>query len=454
MPYHVKKGLIMPKVSIIMPSLNVRKYIRPCIESVLGQTLSDMEILAIDAGSDDGTAEILEEYAHRDSRLRVFHSDKKSYGYQVNLGLGQAAGEWIGIVETDDIVAPEMYETLYRTALAEGLDYVKCGFSCFVETDSGLRWHQSGGMCVSDMSLLGKRISPKNMPELAIQDYYLWAGLYRREFLRDIRLSETPGAAFQDIGFIFQTLSKADRAVYLHDELYFYRQTKGNSSFNRNGFRYLIREYENERQLFASFSAQWRQAYYARMFRQTVGRLQRMAVGGTYWEDAKGDLEMLLGAMRQAELDGDFKPDGLSEENREVYKKLQQNPREIFAEEDAVLKPKAQKMRAALAAVGGRGAVIFGCGVYGKYLHVLLEMHRPGQVCAFCDNNSLLWNTAVQGLAVLQPAEAVGKYPDAVYMTANVRSGEAIRGQLLELGIEEEQICRYQPDIDIRLFLI
>ncbi len=70
----------MPKVTVIMPSLNVRKYISTCIESVLAQTLQDIEILAVDAGSDDGTLEILQDYARRDERIRLIHSDKRSYG--------------------------------------------------------------------------------------------------------------------------------------------------------------------------------------------------------------------------------------------------------------------------------------------------------------------------------------------------------------------------------------
>ena len=115
----------MSKITIIMPSLNVRNYIRPCIESVLNQTLEDIDILSIDAGSTDGTLEILEEYAAADDRLQVIHADKKSYGYQVNLGIESANSEYIGIVETDDIIASNMYERLYQTAAVQNLEYVK-----------------------------------------------------------------------------------------------------------------------------------------------------------------------------------------------------------------------------------------------------------------------------------------------------------------------------------------
>ena len=77
----------MIKVSVIMPSLNVIKYIKPCMDSVVGQTMREMEILAVDAGSTDGTLEALKEYEMRDERVRVVNSDKRSYGYQMNLGI-------------------------------------------------------------------------------------------------------------------------------------------------------------------------------------------------------------------------------------------------------------------------------------------------------------------------------------------------------------------------------
>ena len=92
----------MPKVSIIMPSLNVASYIEECMESVIHQSLQDIEILCVDAGSTDGTLEILNEYAKKDGRIRVIKSDRKSYGCQMNLGMKKASGKYIGIVETDD----------------------------------------------------------------------------------------------------------------------------------------------------------------------------------------------------------------------------------------------------------------------------------------------------------------------------------------------------------------
>ena len=110
----------MNKLTIILPSLNVANYIHTCINSVLSQTLRDIEIICVDAGSTDGTLEILREYEKKDNRIKVIVSDIKSYGYQMNLGIQAANGKYIGIVETDDFVDKNMFYCLY--ALAEKYD--------------------------------------------------------------------------------------------------------------------------------------------------------------------------------------------------------------------------------------------------------------------------------------------------------------------------------------------
>ena len=117
-----------PKISILIPSLNVEKYVTQCIDSIINQTLSDIEIICIDAGSTDGTLDILTEYEKKDSRVKLVKSSKKSYGYQMNLGLTLATGEYVGIVETDDYVSENMYECLYCLTENGTIDVVKGTF--------------------------------------------------------------------------------------------------------------------------------------------------------------------------------------------------------------------------------------------------------------------------------------------------------------------------------------
>lgn len=127
------------KVSVIMPSLNVADYIRECIESALNQTLADIELLCVDAGSTDGTWEILNEYAKKDSRVTVIQSERKSYGYQVNLGIQRAKGAYVAILETDDYIEPNMYQYLYDIALRTEAEIIKADYDCFITCQNGKR---------------------------------------------------------------------------------------------------------------------------------------------------------------------------------------------------------------------------------------------------------------------------------------------------------------------------
>ena len=103
----------MPEISVIMPSLNVARYYEKCMDSVLSQTFEDFEVLSVDAGSTDGTLEMIERYQAKDSRVRLLRSPVKSYGAQMNLAMDAAEGKYIAIVETDDCAEPDMLECLH-----------------------------------------------------------------------------------------------------------------------------------------------------------------------------------------------------------------------------------------------------------------------------------------------------------------------------------------------------
>ena len=120
-----------------MPSLNVAAYIEECMESVISQSLKDIEIICIDAGSVDGTLEILKEYAKLDDRIKIINFGIKSYGAQVNHGIFVSHGKYIAILETDDFIEQGMYEALYNAAEGNSADYVKTDYKKFFALDNG-----------------------------------------------------------------------------------------------------------------------------------------------------------------------------------------------------------------------------------------------------------------------------------------------------------------------------
>ncbi|WP_298500961.1 glycosyltransferase [uncultured Methanobrevibacter sp.] len=217
-----------PKVSVIMPSLNVADYIEECIKSVVMQTLGDIEIICIDAGSDDGTLEILEMYADKDERIRLLHSDVKSYGHQMNAAIAEAKGDYIAIVETDDYIASNMFESLFDLSENGSVDVIKGNF-----------YHVSERETRKDT---GKKGLVKENVKFTIEDYpaiikahpSIWAGIYRREFLLDnnITFIEEPGGAWVDNPFFYETSFAAKSIKYTDEAYYYYREFNPTSSTN------------------------------------------------------------------------------------------------------------------------------------------------------------------------------------------------------------------------------
>jgi glycosyltransferase involved in cell wall biosynthesis len=228
---------IKPRVSIILPSLNVKQYINECMDSVINQTLHDIEIICVDAGSTDGTLEELKKYAVKDSRVKLIISEKRSYGHQMNLGIRAATGEYIGIVETDDYIDTHMYETLYGTAKKQNAQIVKASFASFI--DNGQERIFSPPSAKHKKEHYNCILNPQKNPELFAMrlDITTCSGIYSRNMLVDnnIYYNETPGASYQDMGFYFQTYCLAERIFLVDEDLYKYRKDRLESSVNNSG---------------------------------------------------------------------------------------------------------------------------------------------------------------------------------------------------------------------------
>lgn len=104
----------MSKVSIVIPVYNVEKYLRECLNSVCRQTLADIEIICVDDGSTDQSGCILDEYAAKDDRFQIIHKKNEGYGKAMNVGMAAVTSPYVGIVESDDLIASDMYEQLYQ----------------------------------------------------------------------------------------------------------------------------------------------------------------------------------------------------------------------------------------------------------------------------------------------------------------------------------------------------
>ncbi|KAB0575050.1 glycosyl transferase [Helicobacter pullorum] len=234
----------MPKISVLIPSYNSADFIEECIKSVVNQSLENIEILCIDANSNDGTLKILQEYALKDKRIQIILSDRKSFGYQLNLGIQNAKGKYFTIVESDDYVDLTMCEKLWRLAEICDCDMIKADIFGFEKGIFGRNFkYLSMARVGFGSKVYGKVSIPKEEKEII---KYTWtmnqSGIYKLDFVRkfSIYANETDGASYQDFGLWFLMMANAN-SVYFHKEaLYFYRQDNQNSSVNNKNKVYCV----------------------------------------------------------------------------------------------------------------------------------------------------------------------------------------------------------------------
>ncbi|MBO6281462.1 MAG: glycosyltransferase [Alphaproteobacteria bacterium] len=232
-----------PKVSVILPIYNAEKYLHECLDSIVNQTLKDIEIICVNDGSKDKSLDIIKEYAARDKRVKYIDKPNGGYGHTMNRGIEAATGKYFGIVEPDDYIKPEMYEILYKKAEKFDLDIVKSNLSCFYGDEnriySTIKYMKKEGYDLVD--------SPIVLQNYMIHSYFTTTGIYKTEFVKKnhICYNETPGAAYQDTSFWFFTHCLAEKICVLDQEFYCYRQDNPNQSVqNPRQVNALLYEYK------------------------------------------------------------------------------------------------------------------------------------------------------------------------------------------------------------------
>lgn len=233
----------MPKVSVVVPCYNVEKYLNECIDSILNQTLQDIEVICVNDGSTDSTLDILNNYASKDKRVIVINKANSGYGNTMNMGLNAATGEYIGIIESDDFADINMFKDLYNIAKENDADIVKGDWYNYWSKNNFARKNNRISPAKAnkltsvhdDKSLL--RINPS-----------VWSAIYKREFLNsnNIRFLETPGASYQDLGFTFKVFALAKRVILTDKAYLYYRQDNMNSSVKSKTKVYCVCDEYNE----------------------------------------------------------------------------------------------------------------------------------------------------------------------------------------------------------------
>jgi glycosyltransferase involved in cell wall biosynthesis len=211
----------MPKVSVIMPVYNAEKYLAETLVSVLSQTFADFEIVCVNDGSTDGSAGILEKYAHRDQRIKVINQANAGGSAARNKGMRHASGEYLMFIDADDLYAKDIVAKAYRRAVEEGADIVFYNFARFVGKPTG--------MAVKSRTTPGRDVRLFNKKEYGARffnDFAIitWNKLVKKSVVTKNDLMFNVGLSHNhDVDFSIRLMLAANSYSYLDEIGYYYR---------------------------------------------------------------------------------------------------------------------------------------------------------------------------------------------------------------------------------------
>lgn len=233
-----------PKVSVIVPVYQVEQYLERCVNSLRRQTLTELEIILVDDGSPDGCPALCDQYAAEDSRIRVIHQSNRGQGAARNAGLSLATGIYVGFVDSDDHVLPEMFQKLYETAEAYGADLVLSGIRHRggIVFEAGDREELKCGFSVPeafqgqegrDKLLLGIVGAAPGEPEDSRYGFSVCRAIFRRFLLEDppLRFDSEREWGSEDVLFLLEAAGRSRLSVGIPGAWYCY--CRNGASFSK-----------------------------------------------------------------------------------------------------------------------------------------------------------------------------------------------------------------------------
>lgn len=237
-----------PIISVIVPVYRVEPYLRKCIDSIRAQTFRDLEIILVDDGSGDRCGQICDEYAQKDSRIRVIHKENGGLSSARNTGISVARGEYLGFVDSDDWIDPDMFAFLYRNCVKEAAGISVCGI--YEHTGRNIRIHSSpDAYCTrSAHEAVCSVLQPDHVR------MFVWNKLFRRDLFSQLRFPE--GRIYEDAFVIVRLMEAAERVAVDLSPKYHYLQRAGSithsdyrpamldlADAHQSNYRYVLEKY-------------------------------------------------------------------------------------------------------------------------------------------------------------------------------------------------------------------
>lgn len=223
---------MQPLISIIIPAYNIEPYIARCLDSVMQQTYPNLEIIVVNDGSADRTGDIITEYAKKDGRIRAVHKKNGGVSAARNEGIALASGSYIGFVDGDDMIAPDMYEFLLGNMVKYSTDISHCGYR-MVFPDRTEDFYGSGKLYIQDTEQ-----GLSDLVEGTLVEPGIWNKLYKAELFAGVRLN-TGIRINEDLLLNYYLFKKSEKSVFQDEVKYYYMKRPESATGGKMVSRYM-----------------------------------------------------------------------------------------------------------------------------------------------------------------------------------------------------------------------
>ena len=218
-----------PEITVIVPAYNAERYLPDCLDSILGQTFDDWELIVADDDSSDDTFEIAQEYAAKDPRIKVLHTDRQGVSAARNACIDVSRGRYLAFVDADDLIETDYLKELHSRAEQNNADIVQCSF-CFVHEDGKEILDPNAiDADIMDTNEIMKAYFRGSLGDIRVS---VWAKLFRKETFADVRFNPELRIV-EDAYYVYECCRKASRVCCFSMTLYRYYQHNGSTMNSR-----------------------------------------------------------------------------------------------------------------------------------------------------------------------------------------------------------------------------
>lgn len=442
------------KLTVIVPVHNSETYLEECLESLASQSCQDFEALCIDDYSVDKTKEIIERYVSKNERFKLIEDPNGSYGHKINVGISLAQGEYICILESDDLYYPDTLECFLKIIDVFSPDFVDGDYMSFCQIGEFRHERRTYKYEYPEM-YNALQLGDSNLRALWYKTSGIWTGAYKKSFLveHNIRFNESPGAAYQDTSFKFLVTTFAKSVYHIGRTLYYYRMDNVLSSVkNQSKITTIIGEYEYLRKCLVEnniINDEIWEHFYIWKYTSYIWNMKRLTKNrATYFGNYVID-EM---ECDKAEIDK-IKKMGIGEFLE--LSRFKKNPCtyiDDLSKRTEWIADNKQLVVDVIRMCQHKNTVIVGTREWANKLYEILSKKEKECICCVCDSEQI--EDDFRGFEICSIEDANREFSDAHYVIADEVDAESKLNALYSLGVSSERISVFDGALDVQYYLI